>query len=100
MLNGKTCTALALILVAAASPMRAAETESDPHHSAGAAAVPHSSMMPGCMMSEAAGEAMLAARLEAVRKLKAAADPLYNAPNADRKKTTDEIMLSPMGMMM
>jgi hypothetical protein len=55
MLDGKTCTTLALILVAAASPMLAAETESNAHHSAGAAAVPHSSMMPGCMMSEAEG---------------------------------------------
>lgn len=45
-------------------------------------------------------ETMLAARLEAVRKLKAAADPLYAALNADQKKTADEIMLSPMGMMM
>jgi hypothetical protein len=43
---------------------------------------------------------MLGARLEAVRKLKAAADPLYTALNADQKKTADEIMLSPMGMMM
>ena len=43
----------------------------------------------------AAGETMLAARLEAVRKLKAVADPLYNALNADQK----EIMLNPMGMM-
>ena len=39
-------------------------------------------------------------RLEAVRKLKAAADPLYAALTADQKKTADEIMLSPMGMMM
>jgi len=45
-------------------------------------------------------ETMLGARLEAVRKLKAAADPLYTALNADQKKTADEIMLSPMGMMM
>jgi hypothetical protein len=45
-------------------------------------------------------ETMLVARLEAVRKLKAAADPLYAALNADQKKTADEIMLSPMGMMM
>jgi LTXXQ motif family protein len=48
----------------------------------------------------AARETMLAARLEAVRKLKAAADPLYAALTADQKKTADEIMLSPMGMMM
>jgi LTXXQ motif family protein len=43
---------------------------------------------------------MLAARLEAVRKRKAAADPLYMALDTDQKKTADEIMLSPMGMMM
>ena len=48
----------------------------------------------------AAGETMLAARLEAVRKLKAAADPLYMVLDTDQEKTADEIMLSPMGMMM
>ena len=45
-------------------------------------------------------ETMLVARLVAVRKLKAAADPLYAALNADQKKTAEEIMLGPMGMMM
>jgi hypothetical protein len=45
-------------------------------------------------------ETMLTARIEAVRKLKTATDPLYAALNADQKKTADEIMLSPMGMMM
>jgi len=35
-----------------------------------------------------------------VRKLKAAADPLYAALTADQKKTADDIMLSPMGIMM
>ena len=40
------------------------------------------------------------AHLEAVRKLKAAADPLYTALNPDQKRTADEIMLGPMGMMM
>jgi len=48
----------------------------------------------------AARETSLSARLEALRKLKAAADPLYAALTADQKKTADEIMLSPMGMMM
>jgi len=43
---------------------------------------------------------MLEAQLEAVRKLKAAADPLYTALDTDQKKTADDIMLSPMGMMM
>jgi len=45
-------------------------------------------------------ETMLEAQLEAVRKLKAAADPLYAALTADQKKTADDIMLSPMGIMM
>jgi hypothetical protein len=48
----------------------------------------------------AARETILAVRLEAVRKLKAAADPLYAALTADQKKTAEEIMLSPMGMTM
>jgi hypothetical protein len=47
-----------------------------------------------------AREKMMSARLEAVRKLKAAAEPLYAALSADQKKTADEIMVSPMGMMM
>ena len=42
----------------------------------------------------------MTARLEAVRKLKAAADPLYAALTADQKKTADDILLTPMGMMM
>jgi hypothetical protein len=179
MLNRRTCTRLALILALAASPVFGADTESDPHHSAGAVAVSNSSMMSGCMMSEAEGgmpmmrvmmgqdgmhkmaehiegrlaflktelkitdaqlpfwnafaqamrdnatamlamphamtgidkaptlpeklaarETLLSTRLEAVRKLKAAADPLYTALNADQKKTADEVMLGPMGMMM
>jgi len=45
-------------------------------------------------------ETMLTARIEAVRKLKGAVDPLYAALDANQKKTADEIMLSPMGMMM
>ena len=48
----------------------------------------------------AAQETRLAARLETLRKLKAAVDPLYAALTADQKKTADEIMLGPMGMMM
>ena len=48
----------------------------------------------------AAREKMLSARLEGLRKLKAAADPLYAALSADQKKTADELMISPMGMMM
>jgi hypothetical protein len=48
----------------------------------------------------AAREKMMSARLEAVSKLRAAAEPLYAALSADQKKTADEIMVSPMGMMM
>ena len=55
MLDRKTCTTLALILTLAAAPLLGAETESDPHHPAGAAAAANSSMMSGCMMSEAEG---------------------------------------------
>jgi len=167
MLNRKTCTTLALTLTLVASPLLGAETESDPHHPAGAAAAPNSSMMPGCIMPTAEGgirmtaehiegrlaflktelkitdaqlplwnafaqamrdnatamqavphtlmrknnaatlpdklaarETMLAARPETVRKLKAATDPLYMALDTDQKKTADELMLGPMGMMM
>jgi hypothetical protein len=55
MLNRKTCTTLALILVLAASPVLAAETDSDPHHPASATVVPNSPLMPGCVMSETEG---------------------------------------------
>jgi hypothetical protein len=48
----------------------------------------------------AAREKHLSARLDAIRKLKAAADPLYAALSADQKKTADELVMSPMGMMM
>jgi recombinational DNA repair ATPase RecF len=48
----------------------------------------------------AAREKMMSARIEAVRNLKAAAEPLYAALSADQRKTADEIMVSPMGMMM
>ena len=177
--NRKICITLALILTLAASPVLGAEAESDPHHPAGAAAAPNSSMMSDCMMSEteigmpmmrmmmgqhdmpmmakhiegrlaflktemkitdaqlplwnafaqamrddastmqatphpmmgmnkaetlpdklAARETRLAARLEALRKLKAAVDPLYATLTVDQKRAADEIMLSPIGMMM
>lgn len=48
----------------------------------------------------AAREKMLTARLDAARKLKAVAQPLYAALSAEQKKTADEIMISPMGMVM
>jgi hypothetical protein len=48
----------------------------------------------------AAREKMLGTRLDALRKLKAAAGPLYGALSADQKKSADETMIGPMGMMM
>lgn len=44
-------------------------------------------------------EKMLTARLEALRKLKAAVDPLYAALSDEQKKTADELIMGPMGMM-
>jgi hypothetical protein len=44
-------------------------------------------------------EKMLTARLEALRKLKAAVDPLYAALNDGQKKTADELFMGPRGMM-
>jgi hypothetical protein len=44
-------------------------------------------------------EKMMAAHLDALRKLKTAVDPLYAAFSEEQKKTADEIMLTPMGMM-
>jgi LTXXQ motif family protein len=45
-------------------------------------------------------EKFLSARLDALHNLKAAVDPLYAALSPEQKKTADEIMLAPMGMMM
>jgi LTXXQ motif family protein len=47
----------------------------------------------------AARERMMTARLEALRKFKAAADPLYAALSDEQKKTADELLIGPMGMM-
>lgn len=44
-------------------------------------------------------EKMMATHLDALRKLKTAVDPLYAAFSDEQKKTADEIMLTPMGMM-
>jgi hypothetical protein len=44
-------------------------------------------------------EKMMAAHLEALRKFKAAADPLYAALSDEQKKTADELLIGPMGMM-
>ena len=47
----------------------------------------------------AAREKMMTAHLEALRKLKAAVDPLYAALSDEQKKTADELLIGPMGMM-
>ena len=44
-------------------------------------------------------EKTMAAHLERLRKLKAAVEPLYAALDSDQKKTADELLASPMGMM-
>lgn len=44
-------------------------------------------------------EKTLAARLETVRVLKAAVDPLYASLSDDQKKLADELLMSPMGIM-
>jgi hypothetical protein len=44
-------------------------------------------------------EKMMAGHLDGLRKLKAAVEPLYASFNADQKKTADELMIGPMGMM-
>jgi len=41
----------------------------------------------------------MAAHLDSLRKLKVAVEPLYAALSADQKKTADELMVGPMGMM-
>jgi LTXXQ motif family protein len=42
---------------------------------------------------------MLSARLETLRSFKSAVDPLYAALSDEQKKTADELLMSPMGMM-
>jgi len=48
----------------------------------------------------AAREKAMTAHLEALRKLKAAVEPLYATLSDDQKKTADQLMIGPMGMMM
>lgn len=43
-------------------------------------------------------ETLMSAHLEALRKLKAAVDPLYAAFTDEQKKAADQLILSPMGM--
>ena len=47
----------------------------------------------------AAREKMMSAHLEVLRKFKAAIDPLYAAFSDEQKKTADELLMGPMGMM-
>ena len=68
-----------------------------------------SAMMSGGMMagSEAATlpeklalrEKMMTAHLDALRRFKAAVDPLYAALSPEQKKTADQLLMGPMGMM-
>src|SRR5215469_1672350 len=44
-------------------------------------------------------EKMMTAHLDALRKFKAAVDPLYAALSDEQKKTADEVLIGPMGMM-
>jgi hypothetical protein len=44
-------------------------------------------------------EEMMTAHLDALRKFKAAVDPLYAALNPEQKKTADQLLMGPMGMM-
>jgi hypothetical protein len=44
-------------------------------------------------------EKMMTAHLEALHQLKTAVDPLYAALSDEQKKTADELLMGPMGMM-
>ena len=44
-------------------------------------------------------EKMMTAHLDALHRLKAAVDPLYAALSDEQKKTADELLIGPMGMM-
>src|SRR5215831_9598730 len=66
-------------------------------------------MMSGGMMGSAQtatlpdklalSEKMMTAHLEALRKFTAAVDPFYTALSDEQKKTADELLMGPMGMM-
>lgn len=62
-------------------------------------------MMPGGMKASTAPDRLahyektLATRLETVRALKAAVDPLYASLGDDQKKVADELLMGPMGIM-
>ena len=54
----------------------------------------------GTLPEKLAGrEKAMTAHLEALRKLKSAIDPLYAALNDEQKKTADQLMVGPMGIM-
>jgi hypothetical protein len=44
-------------------------------------------------------EKMMTGHLEALHRLKAAVDPLYAVLSDEQKKTADELLMGPMGMM-
>jgi hypothetical protein len=44
-------------------------------------------------------EKMMTAHLEALRRFKAVVDPLYAALSPEQKKTADQLLMGPMGMM-
>jgi LTXXQ motif family protein len=68
-----------------------------------------STMMSGGMMGNwqtgtlpdklALREKMMTAHLDALRQFKAAVDPLYAALSPEQKKTADQLLMGPMGMM-
>jgi hypothetical protein len=60
-----------------------------------------SMMQPSGALPEklAAREKAMTAHLEALRKLKSAIDPLYAALSDEQKKTADQLMVAPMGIM-
>jgi len=54
----------------------------------------------GTLPEKLAGrEKAMTAHLEALRKLKSAIDPLYAALSDEQKKTADQLMVGPMGIM-
>jgi hypothetical protein len=54
----------------------------------------------GTLPEKLAGrEKAMTAHLEALRKLKAAIDPLYAALSDEQKKSADQLMVGPMGIM-
>jgi hypothetical protein len=44
-------------------------------------------------------EKMMTAHLDGLRRFKAAVDPLYAALSPEQKKTADQLLMGPMGMM-